>query len=117
MPTSSGSKRWAVYWTPVAMGDLAAIVDYISQDSPTNAQGVFTAIRAKARTLEFLPTRGAFVPELRRHGSEAFRQLLEGPWRIVYRIAGRQVVVYAVLDSRRDLEEALVERFLRQSGQ
>jgi hypothetical protein len=35
------------------------------------------------------------------------------PYRIVYRIEGDTVTVLGVLDGRRDLEDALLERLLR----
>ena len=35
------------------------------------------------------------------------------PHRIVYRVAGRRVLVLAVLDSRRSLEDILLDRLIK----
>jgi plasmid stabilization system protein ParE len=39
--------------------------------------------------------------------------LVETPHRIVYRVAGSRVLVLAVLDARRSLEDVLLDRLLR----
>jgi plasmid stabilization system protein ParE len=53
------------------------------------------------------------VPELLRHGLAVWRELIVKPYRILYRIEGQTVYVLAVLDSRRDLEDLLLERLVR----
>jgi len=60
-----------------------------------------------------MPTRGRIVPELKRHGVTGFRELIERPWRMIYFIKGKRVSVVSVLDGRRQLEDLLLERFLR----
>jgi hypothetical protein len=57
--------------------------------------------------------RGRIVPELRAVGVLHYRELMERPWRIVYRIGASHVLVLAVLDSRRDLQSLLLERLIR----
>ena len=57
--------------------------------------------------------RGRIVPELRAAGVQTYRELVEGPWRIVYRYDARYVYVTAVLDARRDLSSVLLERLAR----
>jgi toxin ParE1/3/4 len=42
-----------------------------------------------------------------------YRELLASPYRIFYRVDGRAVHVYAVLDGRSDLSDLLLERLLR----
>ena len=42
-----------------------------------------------------------------------YRELLEGPWRIVYRYDADRIHVVAVLDDRRDLSGLLLERLIR----
>ena len=36
--------------------------------------------------------------------------IIERPYRLVFRNADREVVILAILDSRRDLEELLIQR-------
>jgi hypothetical protein len=42
-----------------------------------------------------------------------FQELIEKPWRLIYRIAAHRVVVVSVLDGRRNLEDLLLDRFVR----
>jgi toxin ParE1/3/4 len=57
--------------------------------------------------------RGRVVPELRELSLEPWRELLVKPYRIIYRISGPQVLIIAVLDGRRDVEDTLLRRLLR----
>jgi hypothetical protein len=53
------------------------------------------------------------VPELAAIGVRGYREIICAPWRIVYRIAGLKVYVLAVLDSRPNVEDLLLDRLLR----
>jgi toxin ParE1/3/4 len=53
------------------------------------------------------------VPELRAADVYQYRELIERPWRVVYRIEVEVVLVMAVLDGRRDLRSVLLERLVR----
>jgi plasmid stabilization system protein ParE len=105
--------RYRVVWTRVAQDDLDSIIDFIAQDSPTNALGVAKVTESRADALCSLPLRGRVVPELSRQGVIVYRELLAAPWRIIYRTEGDQVVVLGVFDGRRQLEDLLIERFMR----
>jgi len=102
-----------VRWTETARQDLDAIIDYIAADSVENALSVLERIEERARSLELAPERGRVVPELRAVDVYQYRELIERPWRILYRIDPDRVVVLAVLDGRRDLGSLLLERLLR----
>ena len=41
------------------------------------------------------------------------RELIESPWRILYRIEADTVYVLAVIDARRNVEDLLLDRFVR----
>ena len=69
-------------------------------------------MRRWAGTLKTLPGRGRVVPELLEFGITRWRELVTGPYRLVYRLEGRVVFVDGLFDARRDLEELLVERLL-----
>ena len=56
------------------------------------------------------------VLELGRLHIQEDRELLLPPYRIVYRIHGRRVLVLAVLDARRSLEDVLLDRLVRING-
>jgi len=106
-------KRYAVDWAFIARDDVENFAAYIAHDSAINALNVVERLEAQAATLSSLPMRGRIVPELRTHGVIAFRELIERPWRIIYRIDGHRVVIVSVLDGRRSLEDLLLDRFLR----
>ncbi|MCK6487970.1 MAG: type II toxin-antitoxin system RelE/ParE family toxin [Planctomycetes bacterium] len=100
-------------WAVTARDDLEAIAAYIAVDSAINALKVVERIEARAETLSSLPMRGRVVPELRWHGVMTFQELIEKPWRLIYRIESHRVVVVSVLDGRRSLEDLLLDRFVR----
>ncbi len=106
-------KRYRVLWAAAAQGDLNRIVEYIAHDSPDNAQQVLNKIRRKASDLYSLPDRGRIVPELKNQGITTYREIIVPPWRIVYRIADTMVFVLSVIDSRRNVEDILLNRFVK----
>lgn len=108
-----GRKKFAVHWANSADADLAAIVDYLAAQSPENAERVLDRIEETASRLALFPGRGRIVPELRGQGILIYRELVCRPWRIIYRIEGKSVWIMAVIDGRRNLEDLLLERFLR----
>jgi len=105
--------RYTVEWAFTARDDLESVASYIAEDSAINALSVVERIEARAETLVTLPMRGRIVPELRWHGVMTFRELIEKPWRLIYRIEADRVVVVSVLDGRRSLEDLLLDRFVR----
>ena len=106
------NKEFSVSWTSVAKDDLRLIVDYLSLDNPTKADEVIQLIRVQTQKLQELPARGRIVPELRFCGVLLYRELIVSPWRIIYRIDGENIWVLAVIDSRRNVEDILLERFI-----
>lgn len=105
--------KYPVQWTAAAARDLEFIVEYIAEDSTEQALMVLQKIRAKASTLFAMPERGRIVPELKLHGISIYRELIIAPWRLIYRITDRIVYVYAVIDSRRNIEDILLARLIR----
>ncbi|NEX18185.1 MAG: plasmid stabilization protein [Halochromatium sp.] len=105
-----------VRWTRAAQRDLDAIVSWIAEDSIGNALDVLDRLQARAESLSDHPKRGRFVPELRLIDVYHYRELIERPWRLIYRIEGHLVFVMAVLDGRRDLHSVLIERLVRRSS-
>jgi toxin ParE1/3/4 len=103
----------SVFWTHTAAEDLASALDHIATENPKAAADVLARLRNRAQTLSALSTRGRIVPELRDIGVLQYRELIERPWRIVYRIDQNRVFVIALLDARRDLGALLLERLVR----
>ncbi len=107
------SRRYRVLWSHVAERDLTAIFQSIFEDDPAKALKVLKKIRAKTSGLERFPGRGRVVPELGAQGVTTYRELIIRPWRIIYRISDGKVYVLAVWDSRRNIEDLLLQRFIR----
>ena len=99
-----------VAWTESAALDLDAIVRFIATDAPLNALKVLSKIRGATDGLVRFPERGRVVPELAENGIVAYRELVVRPYRIVYRMHGRDVYILTVIDGRRDVEDLLLER-------
>jgi plasmid stabilization system protein ParE len=102
-----------VVWAESARDDLDELLSYFAADAPGAALDVLDRIEARAAELERFSNRGRIVPELHWHGIVAYRELIEPPWRVVYRADRASVVVLAVIDARRRLDAALLSRLLR----
>lgn len=107
------TKSYQVLWSHTAQQDLTEIIEYIAQDSIGDALVILQKLEARAALLITLPNRGRVVPELLHTGISQYRELVSAPWRIVYRVDNKQVLIMAVLDSRRDLQTVLLGRLAR----
>ena len=106
-------KRYRVTWANVAASDAVRLIQYIArQDGPNSASKILDRIESKARQLETFPTRGRIVPELKGCGISAYHELIIGPWRLIYRIEAKTVLVLALVDGRRDVADVLFDRFM-----
>jgi plasmid stabilization system protein ParE len=105
---------YEVLWTHTAQEDLREIIEYIAAEDLPAASRILEKVRARAADLASLPERGRLVPELKDQGIGLYRELVVPPWRILYRITGRKVHVLAVIDSRRNVEDLLLLRLLRE---
>lgn len=106
--------RHRLVWSRTALDDLAGIVAYVADsDGVDRARALYGKVRARVDALATFPRRGRLVPELRRLGLIAFRELVVPPYRVFYRVDRNTVVLLGVVDGRRDLEEFLLERALR----
>ncbi len=100
-----------VVWSDAALRDYESIIDVVVEtDGIEHAERLHRKVHPAVSRLATSPERCRVVPELRALGVTAYRELLVRPYRIPFRIHGRDVVVLAVLDGRRDLEEILVRR-------
>ncbi|WP_291323676.1 type II toxin-antitoxin system RelE/ParE family toxin [Desulfonatronospira sp.] len=107
------SQAYHIKWAAVAQSDLKQIIDHIAVDSPENALRVLKKLREKATSLYTLPDRGRIVPELKDQGIHIYREIIVPSWRIIYRISDTNVFVLSVIDSRRNVEDILLDRFVK----
>lgn len=105
-------KKYSVSWSESAQFDLESIVDYIAGESKANARKIFEDITGHCLEFEDFPLIGKIPPELKNINIETYREIVVAPWRILYRINSNEVLVLAVIDSRRDIDDALLNRLL-----
>ena len=67
---------------------------------------------ATAEQLAVMPERGSYPKELLDLGIKDYRQLFFKPYCLVYRVMGRDVVVFVVADGRRDMQSLVTRRLL-----
>jgi len=103
---------YEIIWARVAEKDLNEIIDYIAMDSPENALKILKKIKNKTSSLYTMPERCRIVPELKDQGIMQYRELILSPWRIMFRVTKMKVYVLSVLDSRRNIEDILLKRFV-----
>ena len=48
---------------------------------------------------------------VKKNGIAQYQELIESYWRLIFRIDGSNVYLVSVLDSRRNLEDILLDRF------
>ena len=97
----------------IASDDLYAIYRYVAiNDSPAKAEQLLDNIHKTMTSLETLPARGSFPPELQRWGIADFREVFFKPYRIIYEIRGKTVFIHTVLNGRRNCEDLLQQRLL-----
>jgi len=106
------AKKFQVIWAKIAEKDLANILEYITRENPDNAKKILQRIKARTAAFNFSPQRGRVIPELKNFGIIQYRELIIPPWGIFYRISENKVYVLSVLDSRQNLEDILLQRFL-----
>jgi plasmid stabilization system protein ParE len=105
------NKKYQVAWAAVAQHDLKQIIDYIAIDSPGNASRILQKIKQKVSDLYVMPDRGRIIPELKEQGIHTYRELIIAPWRVICRISDTTVFVFSVIDSKRNVEDILLDRF------
>ena len=108
------SKIYQVIWAPSAKIDLSEIVRFIANRSQPAAKSTLKKIRTSASKLKQFPKRGRIVAELERQSVTLYRELIIDRWRLIYRVTETTVYVVAVIDSRRNVEDILLQRLLRQ---
>ena len=79
--------KFNALWSEVAERDLISIIEYILKDNESNAKKIYDSIKKASLELNSLG-------------------------RIIYRIEQKNVYILAVIDSRRNIEDILLKRFL-----
>ena len=93
-----------VYWTEAALADLLAIQAYIARHSSRYADAMVQRIIDRTDSLSQHPLIGSVVLE---YDAELLRELLESPYRIIYRILPEQIDIIAVIHAARTMPPSL----------
>lgn len=95
-----------VLWTEQALTCLTEIEAYVAEDDPVAAVRLTDRLIERAKILSDHPMAGRRVPELPK---SSLRELVEGNYRIVYRIQKEAVEILTVFEGHRlcpvDVEE------------
>ncbi len=91
-----------VHWTENAIEHLVNIYEYIAINSPTYGKRMVDRITRRSDQIAEHPLSGRKVPE---YDAEDIRELIEKPYRIIYRIKPDQIDVLAVIHSARLLQD------------
>ena len=93
-----------VHWTQNAVEHLVNIYEHIALNSPTYAKGMVDKITRRSEQIADQPLSGRKVPE---YQTDDIRELIEKPYRIIYRIKADQIDVVAVIHGARLLPEEI----------
>ena len=107
------AKNYNVVWAKTASEDLLEIIQFIKYDSPNAAKITLNKIKKKSFSLDSFPQRGRIVPELKAQGIFQYQELIIQTWRMIYRVSDSTVYILSIIDARRNVEDILLNRFIR----
>ncbi len=83
-----------VRWTDNSLRHLLDIYEYISRNSPFYAQRMVDRLTKRSEQIANFPMSGRNVPE---YSANDIREIIEKPYRIIYRINSDQIDILAVI--------------------
>jgi toxin ParE1/3/4 len=92
-----------VVWTKSSLNDLKLIFEYISIDSHFYASRFINKIVDRVEQLIVFPESGRIVPEKE---DTTIRELIEGNYRIFYRLQKNNVTVLRIHNSARRIKKS-----------
>jgi toxin ParE1/3/4 len=101
-----------VVWTEPAADDLVETVEYIGRDSAAFAASLAQRLCDAGDSLAELSERGRPYPDPAYPG---FRELIVGPYRLVYEVEVERVVIHGVFHGRRDVPKLVRGRGSRRT--
>ncbi len=103
-----------IRWTVQAVEKLEYFVDFIAKDNPKAALKWAKKIQRSVEKLERFPALGRKVPEINRF---EIRELIEGEYRIIYRLGIDLIYILTIYHSKQILkkEEILRAKNLRKN--
>ena len=93
-----------VHWTKNALEHLVNIFEYIAINSPAYAKGMVDKITRRSEQIAEQPFSGRKVPE---YDAKDIREIIEKPYRIIYRIKPNRIDVLAVIHGAQPLPDRM----------
>ena len=90
-----------VIWTKQVLEDFENLLEYIGTDAPVAARRLGQKLIDHVEVLEKHPHLGNFLPE---DETGTYRQILQGNYRIIYRIESNAVYLIALYHAARLLD-------------
>ena len=95
-----------VHWTNKALDHLLAIHEYVAQNSESYANRLVDRLTRRSEQIGLFPQSGRMVPEYKRAD---IREVIERPYRIIYRVKENQIDVLSVVHSAQQLPPEVPE--------
>src|SRR5262249_22125969 len=89
-----------IVWSPLALERVDEIVDYVAQENLEAARLLAIELFGAVERLEKFPESGRIVPEINRRN---IREIIQGKYRIIYRVEDKQVAILTVRHLRQRL--------------
>jgi toxin ParE1/3/4 len=96
--------------------DIQEIVDYIADEDATIALKILDRLESKMNSLKEYPERGRVVPELLNQNIMEYHEIIETPWRIIYKIVDQNVFILTVIDGRRNVQDVLLKKLMNKGN-
>jgi toxin ParE1/3/4 len=104
---------YKIVWSNDAGDELIEIISYYRERTGNNiAKNIHTRIKTKVKKLLDGPKMGTIVPLIKELGITNYRQIIENPWIIYYRIENQLIYIVSIIDGRRNLEEILYKKVI-----
>lgn len=91
-----------IVWTDLAIEDLKTIHDYIAGESKLYASRFVEKVLSRVDQLAAFPMSGRKVPEI---GKSEIRELLEGNYRIIFKVDEQALAILRVYHAARLLTD------------
>ncbi|HOX21110.1 MAG TPA: type II toxin-antitoxin system RelE/ParE family toxin [Gemmatimonadales bacterium] len=90
-----------VVWSPLAEVRAGEALEVMLRERPTAAATWLGRLLTGVAQLGRFPERGRMVPEV---GRKDIREVMQAPYRVVYRVDAKRVVILTVRHMRRDFD-------------
>ena len=96
-----------------ATDDLNEIAEYYNSINRKYVAKIVKEFKENIYSLKKFPFRGRIVPELEEFGIIQFRELIQGNYRIVYKVENETITIQTIIDSRRNFEDIIFSKLVQ----